>query len=84
MVEYIDKIKENVPLLEELDDLPVSDLKAPEPVATPTSNLNPMVKRFLDLGISMSTIDKLTSQKLKQIEKEHTSEEMLLVTTIKN
>jgi hypothetical protein len=64
MVDYIDKIKENVPLLEELDDLPVSDLKAPEPVESLSSNLNPMVQRFLDLGISMPTIDKLTSQKL--------------------
>ena len=46
----------------------MSEIK-PEPVAAPApSKVNPMVSRFLNMGISMATLEKLTGMKLKHID----------------
>jgi hypothetical protein len=87
--EYYKLIKENVPLIEELDDEPVeegffetkSKLKSPKK-AEDYLNLS-MSQKFLSFGLSSEIMQVLNTSQINQICQEP-SEEVLLVQFIKS
>lgn len=94
-VEYYQKIEENVPQIEDLDDEEVDETffqrKIEECKKAMKSNMRkktapkelPLIKKFNEFGVSYETLLKLTGEGISQIDTEP-DEDQLLVQTIKN
>ena len=93
-VEYYQKIEENVPQIEDLDDELVDETFFQRKIQECKKAVNdgrkktdiksqPFVKMFHEFGVSYETLIKLTGESISQIDTEP-DEDQLLVTTIKN
>ena len=94
-IEYYQKIEENVPQIEDLDDEVVDETffqrKIEECKKAVNQNVRkktdmkslPMIKMFHEFGVSYETLIKLSGESISQIDTEPDEDE-LLVSTIKN